>query len=147
MICICYINTISFSYVLGRVIYSWQGGSENFLFGFVGDKDRKDFLFTTETRTNLQDFGKNNSAVEGNCYFCRRERKDTIMLNPTNTQGIYLNVPMADWVLLKELIRKFGWQAETREQLLERFVKSRSNKDLLSDEEIMEEVNAVRYGK
>ena len=58
-----------------------------------------------------------------------------------------MNVPMADWVLLKELIRKFGWQAETREQLLERFVKSRSDKDLLSDEEIMEEVNAVRYEK
>lgn len=69
------------------------------------------------------------------------------MLNPTNTQGIYLNVPMTDWALLKELIRKFGWQAETREQLLDRFVKSRSNKDLLSDEEIMEEVNAVRHGK
>ena len=69
------------------------------------------------------------------------------MFDAANTQGIYLNVPMTDWVLLKELIRKFGWQAETREQLLERFVKSRSNKDLLSDEEIMEEVNAVRYGK
>ena len=69
------------------------------------------------------------------------------MLNPSNTQGIYLNVPMTDWGLLKELIRKFGWQAETREQILERFVKSRSNKDLLSDEEIMEEVNAVRHGK
>ena len=69
------------------------------------------------------------------------------MLNTANTQGIYLNVPSTDWVLLKELIRKFGWQAETREQLLERFVKSRSQKDLLSDEEIMEEVNAVRYGK
>ena len=69
------------------------------------------------------------------------------MLNATNTQGIYLNVPLTDWVLLKELIRKFGWQAETREQLLERFVKSRSNKDLLSEEEIMEEVNAVRYEK
>jgi hypothetical protein len=54
---------------------------------------------------------------------------------------------MTDWVLLKELIRKFGWQAETREQLLERFTKSRSDKDLLTDEEIMEEVNAVRYGK
>lgn len=69
------------------------------------------------------------------------------MFDAVNTQGIYLNVPMTDWVLLKELIRKFGWQAETREQLLERFVKSRSNKDLLSDEEIMEEVNAVRYEK
>ena len=69
------------------------------------------------------------------------------MLNAVNTQGIYINVPMTDWVLLKELIRKFGWQAETREQLLERFVKSRSDKELLTDEEIMEEVNAVRYGK
>ena len=69
------------------------------------------------------------------------------MLNPVNTQGIYINVPMTDWVLLKELIRKFGWQAETREQLLERFTKSRSDKDLFTDEEIMEEVNAVRYGK
>ena len=69
------------------------------------------------------------------------------MLNPVNTQGIYINVPMTDWALLKELIRRFGWQAETREQLLERFVNSRSDKKLLTDEEIMEEVNAVRYGK
>lgn len=69
------------------------------------------------------------------------------MLNPVNTQGIYINVPMTDWALLKELIRRFGWQAETREQLLERFVNSRSDKKLLTDEEIMEEVNAVRYEK
>ena len=69
------------------------------------------------------------------------------MLNPVNTQGIYINVPMTDWVLLKELIRKFGWQAETREQLLERFVKSRPKSPALTEEEIMEEVNAVRYGK
>ena len=69
------------------------------------------------------------------------------MLDATNTQGIYLNVPMTDWVLLKELIRKFGWQAETREQLLNRFVKSRSKNPALTEEEIMEEVNAVRYKK
>jgi hypothetical protein len=79
--------------------------------------------------------------------FLQRKKSMLIMLNATNTQGIYLNVPLTDWVLLKELIRKFGWQAETREQLLERFVKSRSDKDLLSEEEIMEEVNAVRYEK
>ena len=79
--------------------------------------------------------------------FAAKKKSILIMLNATNTQGIYLNVPLTDWVLLKELIRKFGWQAETREQLLERFVKSRSDKDLLSEEEIMEEVNAVRYEK
>ena len=69
------------------------------------------------------------------------------MLNATNTQGIYLNVPMTDWVLLKELIRKFGWQAETREQLLDRFVGSRPVDPAISEEEIMDEVKAVRYGK
>ena len=79
--------------------------------------------------------------------FLQREINYTIMLNPVNTQGIHINVPITDWALLKELIRRFGWQAETREQLLERFVKSRSDKKLLTDEEIMEEVNAVRYGK
>ena len=66
--------------------------------------------------------------------FAAKKKSILIMLNATNTQGIYLNVPLTDWVLLKELIRKFGWQAETREQLLERFVKSRSDKDLLSEE-------------
>ena len=58
-----------------------------------------------------------------------------------------MNVPMSDWVLLKELIRKFGWQAETKEQLLDRFVKSRPKNPALTKEEIMEEVNAVRYKK
>ena len=45
----------------------------------------------------------------------------------------------------KELIRKFGWQSETREQLLERFCSSRPQQPTLSDEEIQAEVNAVRY--
>lgn len=77
----------------------------------------------------------------------RSENNDFIMLNVANIQGVYLNVPLSDWVLLKELIRKFGWQAEKREQLLERFVKSRAKSPSLSEEEIMEEVKAVRYGK
>lgn len=67
------------------------------------------------------------------------------MNNPVS-QGVYLNVPMSDWTLLKELIRKFGWQAETREQLIDRFIASRPQQPPLSDEEIMEEVRAVRYG-
>lgn len=69
------------------------------------------------------------------------------MLNATNTQGIYLNVPITDCVLLKELIRKFGWQAETQEQLLDRFVKCRPQSPSLSEAEIMEEVNTVRHKK
>lgn len=62
-------------------------------------------------------------------------------------KGIFLNVPVSDWALLKELIRKFGWQSETREQMLDRFCSSRPQQPTLTDEESMEEVRAVRYGK
>ncbi len=69
------------------------------------------------------------------------------MTNSTTMQGVYVNVPAVDWSLFRELIRKFGWQAETREQLLDRFINSRSAEPTLSEEEIMDEVREVRYGK
>ncbi len=68
-------------------------------------------------------------------------------MNSATIQGVYLNIPKADWNLLKELIRKFGWQAETQEQLLDRFVSSRPTEPQLSEEEIMDEVRAVRYAR
>ena len=66
--------------------------------------------------------------------------------NNPSSQVVYLNVPMSDWSLLKELIRKFGWQSETREQLLDRFIASRPQQPPLTEQEIMDEVSAVRYG-
>ena len=66
--------------------------------------------------------------------------------NNPSTQGVYLNVPMSDSSLLKELILKFGWQSETREQLLDRFIASRPQQPPLTEQEIMDEVSAVRYG-
>lgn len=63
------------------------------------------------------------------------------------TQGVYVNVPVVDWSLFRELIRKFGWQAETREQMFDRFVSSRPTNPAISEDEIMDEVRAVRYGK
>ena len=58
-----------------------------------------------------------------------------------------MNVPMVDWSLFKELIHKYGWQAETREQLLERFASSRPTTPDISEDEIIDEVRAVRYNK
>lgn len=65
----------------------------------------------------------------------------------TQSQGVYINVPNVDWPLLRELIRKFGWKAETKEQLLNRFTSSRPAKPAISEEGIMNEVRAVRYAK
>lgn len=65
----------------------------------------------------------------------------------TATQGVYINVPKIDWPLLRELIRKFGWKAETREQLLDRFISSRTSNADISEDDIMNEVKAIRYSK
>lgn len=62
-------------------------------------------------------------------------------------QGVYVNVPAVDWSLFRELIRKFGWKIETREQMLDRFISTRPAEPALSEEEIMEEVKAVRYDR
>ncbi len=70
-----------------------------------------------------------------------------IMANNVQMQGVYVNVPAVDWSLFCELVRKFGWQAETREQLLDRFASSRPATPALTEEEIMDEVKAVRYAK
>ena len=69
------------------------------------------------------------------------------MANNVQMQGVYVNVPSSDWSLFRELIRKFGWQAETREQLLDRFANSRPTTPALTEKEIMDDVKAVRYAK
>ena len=69
------------------------------------------------------------------------------MINSATMQGVYVNVPTVDWSLFRELIRKFGWKAESREQMLDRFINSRPSEPTLSEEEITNEVKAVRYAQ
>ena len=66
-------------------------------------------------------------------------------MTATMTQGVYLNIPRTDWYLLQELVNRFGWQSETREQMLEEFMQTRPQKVDLSEDDIMNEVRAVRY--
>ena len=61
------------------------------------------------------------------------------------TQSVFLNIPSSDWQLLKDLSRKFGWEAKTANKRLAAFSKSRPKDVGLSDEDIMKEVQAVRY--
>lgn len=68
------------------------------------------------------------------------------MSNVAMMQGVYVSVPVADWKFFKELVRKMGWRAETREELLDAFIDTRPADAELSDEEIVDEVKAVRYG-
>lgn len=67
------------------------------------------------------------------------------MLATTMTQGVYLNIPRTDWNLLQELVNRFGWESTTREQVLNEFMRTRPTTMDLSEEDIMNEVRAVRY--
>lgn len=67
------------------------------------------------------------------------------MMTATMTQGVYLKIPRADWTLLQELVSRFGWQSQTREQLLEEFMGTRPQNIDLTEDDIMNEVRAVRY--
>jgi len=67
------------------------------------------------------------------------------MINSSSIQGAYVNIPISDWKFFKELVKKMGWEVQTREELLDSFIESRPEKSPLTDEEIMNEVKAVRY--
>ena len=67
------------------------------------------------------------------------------MINSSSIQGAYINIPISDWKFFKELVTKMGWEVQTREELLDSFIESRPEKSPLTDEEIMNEVKAVRY--
>lgn len=65
----------------------------------------------------------------------------------TTMQGVYLNIPKADMKFFKELAKKMGWSVETKEKLLKNYMAKRPTKVELSDDDILNEVNAVRYRK
>ena len=67
------------------------------------------------------------------------------MISTPTIQGAYINIPLSDWKFFKELVQKMGWEVQTREELLDSFIESRPEESSLTDEEIMNEVRAVRY--
>ena len=60
---------------------------------------------------------------------------------------VHLNIPKSDMLFFRELATKMGWVVETKEKALQRYIASRPKNVKLSDEEILSEVYAVRYGK
>lgn len=58
---------------------------------------------------------------------------------------IYINLPSADLEAFVELMKERGWQYEMKEDLLCRYMESRRGDVDLTDEEIAQELAAVRY--
>lgn len=62
-------------------------------------------------------------------------------------QGFYLNVPKSDVKLFKQLVKKMGWTVSDKDAVLDKYIQSRPENVELSDEDILKELDAIRYGK
>ena len=62
-------------------------------------------------------------------------------------KGVFLSIPKSDIKFFKELAKKMGWDIDIREDFLKDYIASRPQKVNLSEEEILAELNATRYGE
>ena len=70
----------------------------------------------------------------------------TIKRNIVNRE-IYVKMPETDMVFFQLFADKMGWLIEKKQNLWDKYIQSSPQNVDLTDEEIMEEVRAVRYGK
>lgn len=68
-------------------------------------------------------------------------------MDTTMNQGIFLSIPKPDIKFFKELAKKMGWDIDIREDFLKDYIASRPKRVNLSEEEILAELNAIRYEK
>ena len=68
-------------------------------------------------------------------------------MDTTMNQGVFLSIPKADIKFFKELAKKMGWDIDIREDFLKDYIASRPKRVNLSEEEILAELNAIRYEK
>ena len=62
-------------------------------------------------------------------------------------RGFYLKVPKSDVKLFQQLAKKMGWTVSDKEAILDKYIQSRPENVELSDEDILKELNSVRYDK
>ena len=68
-------------------------------------------------------------------------------MDTTMNQGVFLSIPKSDIKFFKELAKKRGWDIDIREDFLKDYIASRPKRVNLSEEEILAELNAIRYEK
>ena len=62
-------------------------------------------------------------------------------------ERIFVDIPQSDMMLFQLFAGKMGWQFKNKQNLWDEVIKNSPENIDLSDDEIMEEVRAVRYGK
>jgi len=62
-------------------------------------------------------------------------------------EKVFVEIPRSDIDFFQLFAKKMGWTLENKNDLLDKYIASRPKNVDLTDEEIMEEVRAVRYAK
>jgi len=62
-------------------------------------------------------------------------------------ERVFIDLPQADMKFLQLFASKMGWSLDKKQNLWDKYILNSPQNVDLSDEEIMEEVRAVRYGK
>ena len=62
-------------------------------------------------------------------------------------EDLVLSIPVSDYGIIEALAARMGWSVRPRRTSIDRFIASCPKTPQLTDEEIMEEVRAVRDGK
>ena len=62
-------------------------------------------------------------------------------------ERVLIDLPQADMKFLQLFASKMGWSVDKKHNLWDKYILNSPQNVDLSDEEIMEEVRAVRYGK
>jgi hypothetical protein len=62
-------------------------------------------------------------------------------------ERVFVDIPQEDMKFLQLFANKMGWSVDKKQNLWDKYIQNSPQNVDLSDEEIMEEVRAVRYGK
>jgi hypothetical protein len=63
------------------------------------------------------------------------------------SEDIYVKMPQSDIRFFQQFAKKMGWMIENKQNLWDNYIKTCPINVDITDEEIMEEVRAVRYAK
>jgi hypothetical protein len=62
-------------------------------------------------------------------------------------ERVFIDLPQSDMKFLHLFANKMGWSVDKKQNLWDKYILNSPQNVDLSDEEIMDEVRAVRYGK
>jgi len=74
-------------------------------------------------------------------------KKRTSTLQRVVREKVFVDIPQSDVLFLQLFADKMGWLVNRKQNLWEEYIKNSPKNIPLTDEEIMEEVRAVRYEK